>query len=312
MGQKILITMGDPHGIGPEILLKSLNDLSYNDRSDIEVVGPKFFEQSYRNLYSEIMFHAVGKNVIPNPGVLNAIGGKFAFLALKKCVSLLNMSTYSALVTAPISKEAIILSGDKDFIGHTEYLGDAFNVKGYSIFYGEKWSVILVTSHIPLMSVSRELNQNRLYEVIAVAVDFHRKFYDTSTTIGVCGLNPHNGEGSMLGLEEQEIVIPIIQVFRSKGIKIEGPIAPDVMFRKANMGQYKTIVALYHDQGLIPFKMLHFYNGIHMTWGLPFVRVSPSHGVAWDIAGKNIANHTGMLNAIQYGLSSRNRQQSNN
>lgn len=296
--KKILITLGDPNGIGSEIIFKSLSMLSENNRKNIELIG---YKSSWNYSVPDIVFHNIDSSYNIKMGKISPYAGEIALKSLDKAISLLKTNKYSGLVTGPISKEAIVLSGQSNFRGHTDYLAEAFNSQTEMVFWSKKWSVLLATIHIALKDVPSFITPNRLEEAIKNAIKFHQQFHQNGL-IAVCGLNPHAGENGIIGTEEQDFFISTIEKFKNK--KVVGPISADVVFQQAEQGKYSMIVALYHDQALIPFKLLHFNDGVNVTVGLPFLRTSPDHGTAFDIAGKNIASPEAMLSAIKFIINS--------
>jgi 4-hydroxythreonine-4-phosphate dehydrogenase len=209
-----------------------------------------------------------------------------------------------ALVTAPVSKEAIIRAG-VPFVGQTEYLsGLAATDRTIMMLLGaddrQRWlRVALATTHLPLREVADRLDQSKIELAIERAAQACRDLGLPRARVSVCGLNPHAGEGGKFGTEEQTIITPAIEAAREKGIDVVGPLAADTLFYYALRGDYDAVVAMYHDQGLAPLKMIGFDTGVNWTLGLPFIRTSPDHGTAYDIAGKGVASASSMLSAIR-------------
>lgn len=295
--KKILITLGDPNGIGLEVTLKCLALFPLEIHNYISVIGLAKSWDPYIHLYPNITFYSVLDEYIPEPGILSVHAGRVALKSLDLATILLKQKKYQGLLTAPISKEAIYLSGKKDFIGHTEYLGQAFNVQTEMLFWSPKWSVLLLTSHISLQDVSKKITKERCEKIFNLAIDFNKKYYQQK--IAVCGLNPHAGENGLMGDTEKTIFAPIIKKL-ALNHPISGPYSPDAIFHKAEKGEFSVLIASYHDQALIPFKLLHFHDGVNVTLGLPFVRTSPDHGTAFDIANKNKANPQSMISALNF------------
>jgi 4-hydroxythreonine-4-phosphate dehydrogenase len=203
-----------------------------------------------------------------------------------------------ALVTAPISKEKWLKAGIP-YKGHTELLAKTSGVKDFSMFFWSKnLKVALFTIHIPLKQVFSHINQKKVVRFIKFLDSQLLRFFNTKFTFLVSGLNPHSGEGGYLGTEEIEEIIPAIDILRPK-LSIQGPFPPDIVFLKAGEIKNSVVVCWYHDQGLIPFKLLNIHSGVNMTVGLPFIRTSPDHGTAKDIAGKGVANPSSMKEAIK-------------
>ena len=205
-----------------------------------------------------------------------------------------------ALVTAPVNKSSVKASGLSGFMGHTEYLAAKTRTKDFAmIFAGKNLKVALVTRHIALNKVSESLSLEAVYKTIMLAHKFLKcYFHIKNPKIGVSALNPHAGESGAFGKEEGEIIIPAIRKASRKITNISGPIAPDVIFYAALKREYDCVISMYHDQALAPFKMLYFTSGVNLTVGLPFIRTSPNHGTAFDIAGQGIATPESMIEAM--------------
>ncbi|MGL5721471.1 MAG: PdxA family dehydrogenase [Brevinema sp.] len=296
MSTDLLITLGDPAGIGGEVVFKALNCLDNNARGRFLLIGNA-------HVLNDMPYpHIISDDYVVSLGQESAQSGLSALKALEKAVSLLKTGEYRGLVTAPVSKKAIVQAGEHGFHGHTDYLGEAFSCQPEMVFYSPTWSVLLATVHIPLSEVSTHLSASRLEHAIRNAWAFQKNYIKTEKPIGVCGLNPHAGEGGIIGHEEQEIFLPVIKKLRDEGLPIAGPIAGDIAFRLAERGEYSMLVSPYHDQALAPFKLLHFEDGINVSTGLPFLRCSPDHGCAFDLAGKNKADHIPTLNALLFAL----------
>ncbi|MCR4336498.1 MAG: 4-hydroxythreonine-4-phosphate dehydrogenase PdxA [Candidatus Omnitrophica bacterium] len=276
------ITLGDPAGIGPEIVAKALRESSLKKLADFVVIGDPLTSKRF---------------VAGRPNRLTAAA---SLNYLQAAIQLLKEKKISALVTAPVCKEAISKLG-VPFQGHTEFLAEAFKVKNYEmLFVGKDLRTIIVTRHIPLMKVAARLSIGKIDRTIELA---HRSLRDQFRIqrphIAVCGLNPHAGEHGLIGKEEIDIIIPAIQKARRKKICVEGPFPADTLFSPRIGKKYDVVIAMYHDQGLIPIKTMEFENLVNLTIGLPFVRTSPAHGTAFDIAGKNKANPASMIAAIR-------------
>jgi 4-hydroxythreonine-4-phosphate dehydrogenase len=214
-------------------------------------------------------------------------------------------SEADALVTAPVNKESIIKSGEKDFVGQTELLSAlAKTGRTAMMLLGcddrERWlRVALATTHVPIAKVAQTLSREKIELAIELAAKACRDLDLPRARIAVCGLNPHAGEGGKIGNEEITIIIPAVEAARSRGLDVVGALAADTLFHYAFRGDYDAVVAMYHDQGLVPLKMIGFETGVNWTLGLPFIRTSPDHGTAYDIAGKGIANPSSMIAAIR-------------
>ena len=266
----IIITTGDPRGIGPEVTKKALRDSKISDLAIFFVIEPE---------------------------------DRTGFDAVKKAVGLLKNKKADALVTAPVNKEAINRSGIF-FQGHTEYLAKATDTKRFAMMLcGGKLKVTTVTRHVPLKKVSNILTQEKIIEASKLTDYALKKYFGIKEPrIGVCGLNPHCGEGGKIGKEEQNIIIPAIKKIKRYVSGIHGPISGDVIFHMAYHGKLDAVISMYHDQGLGPLKMAAFEKGVNVTLGLPFIRTSPDHGTAYDIAGKDMANPGSMKEAIKLAV----------
>lgn len=277
MQKTIAITCGDPAGIGPEIVAAAL-------------------KSTLPNGYKFLVIGDDAENI--KVGEPSKASAKCAVEYLDKAIELAAEHKAEAIVTAPLSKKAINDAGI-DFIGQTEYIAAKTNSHNpVMLFVGDKLKVALVTRHIALKKVTLVLTQERIVSTLSVCAEGLRKYFGIiSPTIAVCGLNPHAGEGGTFGREEINIIVPAIELAKSKGLNVMGPFPADTLFRKALKEKYDLILAMYHDQGLAPIKALG--DSVNVTLGLPFVRTSPDHGTAFDIAGKGVADHTSMIAAIK-------------
>jgi len=297
------ITTGDPSGIGPEVALKAIDAIEHNN---ILLIGPlSIINKERKSLDISRIPEVVdvkGSMEIPF-GKPSKESGEIAYKTIIKAIKLLKENKITSLVTAPVSKEAISMAG-YDFIGHTEMLADAFKVQRYAMFfYSKKINIALVTRHIPLSMVSKKLSIQRVYDTITLTYEFLLRYWKVlqvreRAVIGVLALNPHAGEGGNIGDEEARIILPAIELAKRDGINVEGPLVPDTAYRD----NFDAFIAMYHDQGLIPLKLLEFERAVNITVGLPFIRTSPSHGTAYDIAGKGIADPRGMEEAIRIAI----------
>lgn len=313
---KIGITMGDPAGIGPEIILKALktlgtqNTVIIGSNSIIEREKQKF----HTDWEGEIIDCVKLESDIIKYGETSKSAGAAAYQSILEGYKLITSGKIDALVTAPICKESLALGGVKH-TGHTELLAELSKTKRFAMMLVGKsltavpdpdgvvsgrgrqvLRVTLVTIHIPLKKVSAELTSAKILEKIELTQDFLIKYLNiTQPKIGVCALNPHGGEG-LFGDEEKKIIIPAIEKAKNKGILAMGPYPADTLFAK---NDFDAVIAMYHDQGLIPLKLNDFDTGVNITLGLPFIRTSPCHGTAFDIAGKGIANPGSMIQAIK-------------
>lgn len=296
--------MGDPGGIGPEVTAKAVSRVARAfPRVDFLLFGEDWIINSVRRRLPancHIKNMSAIKQSQFKPGRISSAHGKAAWLYLKQAVVALKDAEIQALVTAPVCKEAIV-PFDRKFVGHTEFLADAAGIDHVGmLFVARKMRTIIVTRHVPLKNVPRLITQDLVYQTIMLtAKGLKEQFKIRQPRIAVCGLNPHAGENGLLGREDREVIVPAIQAARRRRVKAEGPFAADTLFVAHNAAAYDCIVAMYHDQGLIPIKTLYFNELVNMTIGLPYVRTSPAHGTAFDIAGKNQADPSSMAEAIR-------------
>jgi len=232
-------------------------------------------------------------------GAVSSMCGKAAVAYLEKAIKLALDKKIDAITTAPINKEAIHKAGYK-FKGHTEILAARTKTKNYAMmFVSDKLWIMLVTTHLPLREVSKALNKKKIVEVIKLANATLFKLREKKPKIGVAGLNPHAGEAGIFGKEEIKIIKPAVEEAKKLGIDVKGPISPDAIFYLANVGMFDMVIAMYHDQGLIPLKLLSFNRSVNVTVGLPIIRTSVDHGTGFDIAGKGWANPQSLIEAIK-------------
>lgn len=311
----VLITTGDPAGIGPEIVVKVLKDERIHEKAKFFVIGD---EAIYRvlgsleinpvrdlNNYKEGFLNLISVSNIKNikPGVPTKETAISAYMSLEKAVGLIKQGIAKAVITGPVYKKGIISAGIK-FIGHTEFFQERFNISDVLMsFYSDKLFVGTATTHLPISKVSKAIKKNALRNKIFIALTFLKKFFGLSRpSIAVLGLNPHAGEGGSFGEEELNTILPICHEFRQNGENVVGPIPADVAFFYALKGDYDFVFGMYHDQVLAPFKMLFFESGVNVTMGLPFIRTSPDHGTAFDIAGTGKANCMSMVKSVKLAL----------
>ena len=302
----IVLTMGDPAGVGPEVALKALANPKVQGLANFFLVGDGFvIDKVCKDLRIELKANLVDlANVSPatfSYGRPDPIFGKAAIEYTDKALDLIKKKEAGSLVTAPINKASVRAAGFSDFEGHTEYLAQRTQTRNYAMmFVGEDLKVTLVTRHIALKDVPGSVTVEAVYNVIALTHKYLKDYFKISNPrIGVSGLNPHAGEGGAFGDEEIKAISPAIQRAAKDFKAVTGPIPADIIFRDALDKKFDAVIAMYHDQGLAPFKMLYFKNGVNMTLGLPFVRTSPDHGTAFNIAGKGIADPGSMIEAIR-------------
>lgn len=323
MNNIIAVTMGDPAGIGPEIIIKSLVEGELSG-APVVVVG---CAQTLRRIQSLNVTPPAELRVIDNvtqaqfapgvinvidepladpaalePGVVQAQAGDLAYRCIKRATALALSGEVKAIATAPLNKEALHMAGHH-YPGHTELLAQLTNSKDYAmVLYTEQLKVIHVTTHIALRKFLDTLSEQRVKTVIQVADDFLRRVGFDNPRIAVAGVNPHAGENGLFGEEEITIVGPAVQAMQAKGLNVTGPCPPDTVFMQCREGMYDMVVAMYHDQGHIPLKLLGFYDGVNITAGLPFIRTSADHGTAFDIAWTGKAKSESMAVSIQLAM----------
>ena len=317
------ITMGDPAGIGPEIILKALNTDSLSGTNcvvfgsaeilksiiDKKLASPQ--ELKIITSIDEAAFVPGVVNVIDVPledmehfeiGKVQAQAGDLAYRCIKQATELALKGEINAIATAPLNKEALHLAGHH-YPGHTELLAKLTDTKDYAmVLYTDTLRVIHVTTHIALLKFLQTLNKTRVNTVIDIADKFMRKAGFANPRIAVAGVNPHAGENGLFGHEELEILNPSIAEMREQGVDVYGPCPPDTVFLQASQGQYDIVVAMYHDQGHIPLKLMGFYDGVNITAGLPFFRTSADHGTAFDIAWTGKANPESMVKSVELAV----------
>jgi len=312
------ITLGDINGIGPEVVIKTLNDSRILNLITPVIFGStktlayyrKMFELhnfQYSQVKAEGMINYHKINVVNcweemveiKVGSVTTEGGQCAYKSLTKAVNYLKKGHVDALVTAPINKKNIH-SDDFDFVGHTDYLTTEFEAPdSLMLMVSENVRVGLVSAHVPIREVANQVTTENVESKLKIFIKTLREdFGIEKPKIAVLGLNPHAGEEGMIGTEEVEVLDPLINKFRQQGKLIFGPFPPDGFFATLQHKKYDGILAMYHDQGLIPFKLMDFEMGVNYTAGLSIIRTSPDHGTAYGIAGKNISDHTSMQEAV--------------
>ena len=337
------ITMGDPASIGPEITVKalSLEEIYHKCRplvigdatvmeAAVRIVGKDGIKIHPVHSVDEALFEPGTIDVYDmglvdmdqlERGKVSAMAGEAAFRYVEKVIQMALAGEVDGTVTNAFSKEAINLAGHH-YSGHTEVYADMTGTKKYTMMLAhENMRVVHVSTHVSLREACERVKKDRVLEVIRIAYQACRNLGIQQPKIGVAGLNPHSGENGLFGREEIEEIIPAIEAANGEGIFAEGPVPPDTVFSKARGGWYDMVVAMYHDQGHIPLKVVGFvYNqeqqkwdavaGVNITLGLPIVRASVDHGTAFDQAGQGVANELSLMNAIDYGirLSKSNRE----
>lgn len=316
---RIGIAIGDVTGVGPEVALKAVAAESKKDGAQYVFIGDENILQKWnkklpRPLPLKKPSDDRGRFFIINP-LENKLPGKLpagsplaanaAMTALREGANRCLRGELAALVTAPVNKEAIIRAGHKDFVGQTEFLSGLAGAKRTVMMLlghddKNRWlRVALATIHISLKSVPKKLTAEKIALAIELAARACRDLQLPRARVAVAGLNPHAGEGGEFGDEEIELISPVVSALKKKGLDVAGPLSGDTVFYYALRGDFDAVVAMYHDQGLAPLKAVAFDTGVNWTLGLPFIRTSPDHGTAYDIAGKGIANPSSMIAAIR-------------
>lgn len=328
----LAITMGDPAGIGPEIVVKALNlketydkcrplvtgDAAIMERAvrqmgtgqkvnSIENVGDAKFELGTIDV---IDLKCIDMNTF-EPGKVAPQCGNAAFVSIIKAIELAMAGEVDGTVTAPLNKEALH-KGGHNFDGHTEIYAHYTGTKKYAMLLADEFlRVIHVSTHVSLREACDRVKKDRIIEVTELIDDACRQFGMEKPRIGIAGLNPHASDNGLFGWEEEKEIIPAVNELRERGFDVDGPVPPDTLFAKAKCGKYDGCVAMYHDQGHIPFKVVGFNwdketgkmdsaKGVNITLGLPIIRVSVDHGTAFDVAGKGVASPDAMLLSIDY------------
>ncbi|MCF7870771.1 MAG: 4-hydroxythreonine-4-phosphate dehydrogenase PdxA [Candidatus Omnitrophica bacterium] len=286
--KNIVITLGDPSGCGPEVTFRAVKALS-KKKVNFWVVGDKYIAEQipeYQKVKKRIFFLEAGTKNIDKikRGFISKLTGQASLVYLKKALKTIEEKKFSCLVTAPVSKEAISLSKPK-FSGHTEFLRDYFNSKRVvMMMVSEKIKTVLLTRHIDLKNVAASIDKEVVLDTIKLTYSFLKKQLNIANpVIGLASINPHAGIDTFMKKEEEIIKKAVEQSKNS----VYGPYPADSLFNKNNLKKFDCIIASYHDQGMIPFKLLSFRSGVNLTLGLPIVRTSPDHGVAYDLVKRN-------------------------
>jgi 4-hydroxythreonine-4-phosphate dehydrogenase len=304
---RVAITMGDPAGIGPQVVAGALKKISRRTEAvffvagDAEILGRYGFVERPNVRLADLKCL---RRKDARPGQPNAKTAAASIAYLQEALAWLKCGSCDALVTAPISKESVQKAGFR-WPGHTEFLASSFGVKNVEmLFVGDRLKVSLATRHMALKKAVASLTEKRIVACGRASSDLLKKYFALKNPrIGVCGLNPHAGESGLFGDEEKRLIAPAVRrLNKIPGAHFFGPLAPDAIFHQAIKGAFDLVLALYHDQGLIAFKTLEFETGIQLTAGLPFVRTSPAHGTAYDIAGSRSVDSRSMTSALLWAL----------
>jgi 4-hydroxythreonine-4-phosphate dehydrogenase len=307
---KIAVTIGDPAGIGAEIALKALADPEICGAADWHLIGDgialKAAAAASTIDLSSLVFTHVDPSALDNRwpfqmGQLQAAYGRAAIEYVRIAVEMCLRQDAEALVTAPLNKEAVSLSGEH-FSGHTEYIAQLCGAtESRMLLVSDKLATVHVSTHIPLEQACK-LEQGRIVRTIELGDQAMRLMLQRSPRIAVCGLNPHAGENNLFGAQDSEVIAPAIAEARQRGIDCTGPHSPDAVFIWGLRGDFDLIVAMYHDQGHIPMKLIDFEQTVNVSLGIPIIRTSVDHGTAFDIAGQDKADPRNMKAAMRLAL----------
>ncbi|MBI4488848.1 MAG: 4-hydroxythreonine-4-phosphate dehydrogenase PdxA [Deltaproteobacteria bacterium] len=317
----VAVTMGDPAGVGPEVVLKALAHREVRKACHPVVLGDwGVFQRTLPGKKSypfQLVLWEMGQPIAKNenavpvyslsslspkqarPGHPSEACGEATYSYIKAATELVLSRAAEAIATAPISKRVLRLAG-YHYPGHTELLAELSHTQECRMMLlGKRLKVVLVTVHLPLARVAEELTRRRVRVTLELTHQALRKYFGISRPrLAVAALNPHGGEEGIFGREEERIILPAVKEAQGRGIQARGPFPADSLFYQAVRGDYDAVVCMYHDQGLIPLKLLHFFGGVALTIGLPFIRTSVDHGTAYDIAGRNLADGSSMKEAI--------------
>ncbi|MEP9375703.1 4-hydroxythreonine-4-phosphate dehydrogenase PdxA [Aquabacter sp. CN5-332] len=310
------VTMGDPAGVGPEVICKALAEMPAQERAGVLVIGSvPTLERAARVVGADLAFHdgadaphgavavhEVAVEGIPIPfGKLDPRGGEAAFRYIEAAVKLAQAGEIACIVTAPINKEALNAAGHH-YDGHTGMLAHLTGSRAsFMLLASERLSAIHVSTHVALREAIGRASPERVLATIRAGHAHFRRIGVAAPRIAVAGINPHCGENGLFGTEDTEQLVPAVAAARAEGLNVEGPIPADTVFHRAYAGEFDLVVAQYHDQGHIPMKLVAFDTTVNVSLGLPIDRVSVDHGTAFGIAGTGKANHVNMHAALAYG-----------
>ena len=317
------ITMGDPSGIGPEIIIKSFENSEIRNnrivvigdynvmRAAAKLLKIKSFKLNRIHHIQDGIFQPGVLNILDlslvnmnelQPGKVQAASGNAAYECIRKAVELAKNRDIETIVTAPLNKESLHLAGHT-YAGHTEILASLTGTRDYAmLLYEKRLSVIHVSTHVSLLEAITGLRRERIEKVIELGHEVMKRLRGNEPRIAVAGINPHAGENGLFGREEILEIIPAVKNMKRKGIRVDGPFPPDTVFLQTLKGKYDLVVAMYHDQGHIPLKLIGFSSGVNVTVGLPFLRTSVDHGTAFDISWKGKASEDSMVEAIKLSV----------
>jgi 4-hydroxythreonine-4-phosphate dehydrogenase len=294
MNSKLALTCGDPAGVGPEVVATWLNSNREASR-DVAVIGPARWLESLDTRATKV--HVGLEEFAATPGQPNGEGALVAWAAMERAAAGCKTGEFCGVVTGPVSKQQLASIG-YPFPGQTEFFAARWGGEPVMAFCGGRLRVVLATWHVPLDHVARMLGPHLLERTIVAACDLCQAEGIATPRIGVCGLNPHAGEGGILGREEIELIDPALDRLRARFPGLSRCEPGDTLFARQLRGEFDVIIALYHDQGLAPLKVIDFDEAVNVSLGLPHVRTSPDHGTAFGIAGKGVARATSFTNAV--------------
>ncbi|HJT67294.1 MAG TPA: 4-hydroxythreonine-4-phosphate dehydrogenase PdxA [Pyrinomonadaceae bacterium] len=315
---RIGITMGDPAGIGPEVVLKAVAEEEVRRACIPVIIGDaQLLAHTARTLdlqsgydivradepfpeHSEpVIYHLDNISGLIEPGIESGVAGKAAGGYIEAAVELCAAGSIDAVATAPINKRALFLGG-YSFPGHTEFFAHLTGAEDYAMaFVAGNLRIVLLSTHVPLSEAIRLVERDRIVRRINLANRELQRWGIEKPRVAVAALNPHGAEGGLFGVEEASEIMPAIDACRRDDINVQGPYSADTVFLRASRGEFDAVIACYHDQAMIPVKCLSFGEAVNVTLGLPFIRTSVDHGTAFDIAGKGLAEHSSMVAAIK-------------
>ncbi len=317
---RVGITMGDPAGIGPEVVLKAVAEEDVRRACVPVIIGDaqllahtartldlqcgydivRYDEPLPEDISDPVIFHLDNVGGYVEPGIESGTAGKAAAGYIEAAVRLCAAGGVDAIATAPINKRALFLGG-YSFPGHTEFLAQLTSTEEYAMaFVASNLRVVLISTHVPLAEAIRLVERDRIVRIARLTHRELRRWGIERPRIAVAALNPHGAEGGLFGVEEASEIAPAVEVCQQVdgGMDVRGPFSADTVFLRASRGEFDAVVACYHDQAMIPVKCLSFGEAVNVTLGLPFIRTSVDHGTAFDIAGKGLAEHSSMVAAI--------------
>ena len=316
---RVAVTMGDPAGIGPEVVLKAVAESEVLECCAPFIVGDaQLLAHTARTLHlrcgypivrrgealpaapdTPVIYHLDNIGASVEPGVESGAAGRAAAEYIEAAVELCAAGSVDAISTAPINKRALFLGG-YSFPGHTEFLAHLTGSTEYAMaFVASNLRVVLISTHVPLADAIRLVEKDRIVRVVRLTERELKRWGIGRPRIAVAALNPHGAEGGLFGVEESAEIAPAVEACRDEGLEVSGPHSADTVFLRASRGEFDAVVSCYHDQAMIPVKCLSFGEAVNVTLGLPFIRTSVDHGTAFDIAGRGVAEHSSMVAAIK-------------